>query len=192
MNKSELVKKVVEMQIITEEEAIKLTKKMLLDLITVTEEDKAKAEIVEEVIAEEIVEEAIAEEIVEEVIAEEIVKEVISGVVAGKIVAGAVKEVEEAIIEDVVEEAIIEEVIPKSVIKPVRKQTRFKVNLKKDIPLVRIPTRLYETLVKGMDHKHVKDLENIFDNYGEFIIQDIDRVKKTSLVSFVNGKLVLK
>jgi len=178
MNKSELVKKVVEMQIITEEEAIKLTKKMLLDLITVTEEDKAKAEIVEEVIA------------------EEIVKEVISGVVAGKIVAGAVKEVEEAIIqdvvEDVVEEAIIEEVIPKSVIKPVCKQTRFKVNLKKDIPLVRIPTRLYETLVKGMDHKHVKDLENIFDNYGEFIIQDIDRVKKTSLVSFVNGKLVLK
>ena len=165
MNKSELVKKVVEMQIITEEEAIKLTKKMLLDLITVTEEDKAKAEIVEEVIA------------------EEIVKEVISGVVAGKIVAGAVKEVEEA---------IIEEVIPKSVIKPVCKQTRFKVNLKKDIPLVRIPTRLYETLVKGMDHKHVKDLENIFDNYGEFIIQDIDRVKKTSLVSFVNGKLVLK
>ncbi len=178
MNKSELVKKVVEMQIITEEEAIKLTKKMLLDLITVTEEDKAKAEIVEEVIAEEI--------------AEEVVEEVISGVVAGKIVAGAVKEVEEAIIEDVVEEAIIEEVIPKSVIKPVRKQTRFKVNLKKDIPLVRIPTRLYETLVKGMDHKHVKDLENIFDNYGEFIIQDIDRVKKTSLVSFVNGKLVLK
>jgi len=150
MNKSELVQKVVEAGIVPEADAVKLTKKMLTELLNTSKE------------------ETVAEEVIEEVVTEAVVEEVI---------------------EEVVEEVIAAKPVDKKV---VQKQTKFKVNLKNELPLVRIPTRMYESLVKGAAHKNIKELEIIFDTYGEFVIQDIDRVKKRSVVSFANGKIILK
>jgi len=156
MNKSELVQKVVEAGIVPEADAVKLTKKMLTELLNTSKEETV-AEVV-----------AVAEEVIEEVVTEAVVEEVI---------------------EEVVEEVIAAKPVDKKV---VQKQTKFKVNLKNELPLVRIPTRMYESLVKGAAHKNIKELEIIFDTYGEFVIQDIDRVKKRSVVSFANGKIILK
>ena len=155
MNKSELVQKVVKAGIVPEADAVKLTKKMLTELLNTSKEEPVAEVIAEEVVVEEVVTEAVVEEIIEEVVEE---------VIAAKSVAKKV----------------------------LQKQTKFKVILKNELPLVRIPTRMYESLVKGSKHKNIKELEIIFDTYGEFVIQDIDRVKKRSVVSFINGKIILK
>ena len=169
MNKSELVQKVVELGIVPEEDALKLTKKMLNELLNTNAEEAA---VIEETVTEETVEEAIVQDLVDEEIVEE---------VATKIA--------EQIIEEAVEKFITEPVDKKML---QQKQTKFKVILKNELPLVRIPTRMYESLVKGAEHKNIKELEIIFNTYGEFVIQDIDRVKKRSTVSFVDGKIQLK
>ena len=170
MNKSELVQKVVEAGIVPESDAVKLTKKMLTELLK-TNAEEAKVEEVPEPVAEEVIEPAV----------EEVTEEVIEPVV------GLVSEV---VVEEGVEKVVVAK--PIAAKKVVQKQTKFKVNLKDELPLVRIPTRMYETLLKGLDHKNIKELNIIFDTYGEFIIQDIDRVKKRKVVSFVNGAIILK
>ena len=155
MNKTELVQKVVEAGIVPEEDAVKLTKKMLTELL--------KTDV--EPIAEE------SEVVVEEPIIEKV----------------------EPIAKVVVEEPVVKKVEPIITAKKVlRKQNKFKVILKNELPLVRIPTRMYDALVKGIVHKNIKELEIIFETYGEFVVQDVDHVKKKSLVSFTNGKIQLK
>jgi hypothetical protein len=155
MNKSELVQKVVEAGIVPEADAVKLTKKMLTELL--------KTDV--EPIAEE------SEVVVEEPIIEKV----------------------EPIAKVVVEEPVVKKVEPIITAKKVlRKQNKFKVILKNELPLVRISTRMYDALVKGIVHKNIKELEIIFETYGEFVVQDVDHVKKKSLVSFTNGKIRLK
>jgi len=158
MNKSELVQKVVEAGIVPESDAVKLTKKMLTELLNTAKEEPA----VEEVAVEEVAVEEPVVGLVSEIVVEEGVEKVV-----------------------VAEPVVANKVLPK-------KQTKFKVILKNELPLVRIPTRMYDALVKGVDHKNIKELEIVFDTYGEFVVQDIDRVKKKSLVSFVDGKIQLK
>ena len=177
MNKSELVQKVVEAGIVPESDAVKLTKKMLTELLK-TSAEEAK---VEEVIIEEPVVEAVVEEVVEPV-AEVIVEEPVFGLVS------------EVVVEEGVEKVVVAEPVVAAVInkKPLQKQTKFKVILKSGLPLVRIPARMYDALVKGIDHKNIKELKIIFDTYGEFIIQDADRVKRRSNVSFDDGLIKLK
>ena len=173
MNKSELVQKVVEAGIVPEEDAVKLTKKMLTELLKTSVEP-------------------IAEVVVEEPVIE--VEEPVVGLVSEVVVEdGVEKVVIEPIAEVVVEEPVVSKVKPVITAKKVlQKQNKFKVILKNELPLVRIPTRTYDALAKGLEHKNVKELEIIFNNYGEFVIQDVDHVKKKSLVSFVNGKIQLK
>ena len=165
MNKSELVQKVVEAGIVPEADAVKLTKKMLTELLNTAKEEHA------------VVEEPAVEAVVEEVIEEPVV-----GLVA------------EVLVEEGVEKVVVAEPIAKPVVakKVLQKQTKFKVILKNELPLVRIATRMYDALVKGLEHKNIKELEIIFNTYGEFIIQDIDRVKRRSNVTFSDGKIILK
>ena len=160
MNKTELVQKVVELGILPEEDAVKLTKKMLNDMLKTTKEEVK----------------------VEEAVVEEIVEEPVIGLVS------------EVVVEEGVEKVVVAEPVVKPVItkKVVQKQTKFKVILKNELPLVRIPTRMYDILVKGVDHKNIKELKIIFDAHGEFIIQDVDHVKKRSVVTFVDGLIKLK
>ena len=148
MNKSELVQKVVEAGIVPESDAVKLTKKMLTELLNTAKEEPA-------------------------------VEEPVVGLVS------------EIVVEEGVEKVVVAEPVVANKVLP-KKQTKFKVILKNELPLVRIPTRMYDALVKGVDHKNIKELEIVFDTYGEFVVQDIDRVKKKSLVSFVDGKIQLK
>ena len=163
MNKSELVQKVVEAGIVPEEDALKLTKKMLTELLkTNTEEAAAETE--------EVIEEPVVAEVIEEPVIAEVIEEPVVEVVKTK----------------------VEEAKPVAIKKPKQKQTKFKVILKKELPLVRIPTRMYDALVKGINHKNIKELEIIFNTHGEFVVQDIDHVKKRSVVTFVDGKIVLK
>ncbi len=175
MNKSELVQKVVELGILPEEDAVKLTKKMLNDMLKSVKEE---AKVVEEPVVEAVVEEPVVEPVVEEVIVEEPAVGLVSKVV-----------VEEGVEKVVVAEPVVTAVINK---KPLQKQTKFKVILKSGLPLVRIPTRMYDALVKGVDHKNIKELKIIFDAHGEFIIQDVDRVKRRSNVLFDDGLIKLK
>jgi len=166
MNKSELVQKVVEAGIVPEQDAVKLTKKMLTELLNTAKEEP----VVEEAVVETV------EEVVEPVVGE-VIEEPTIGLVSEVIVEEGVAKV--------ITEPVVKKVLP-------QKQTKFKVILKNELPLVRIPTRMYESLVKGAEHKNIKELEIIFNTYGEFVIQDIDRVKKRSTVSFVDGKIQLK
>ncbi len=168
MNKSELVQKVVELGILPEEDAVKLTKKMLNDMLK-TAKEEVKAE-------------EVAEPVVKEAVVEEIVEEPVIGLVS------------EVVVEEGVEKVVVAEPVVKPVItkKVVQKQTKFKVIFKNELPLVRIPTRMYDILVKGADHKNIKELKIIFDAHGEFIIQDVDHVKKRSVVTFVDGLIKLK
>ncbi len=175
MNKSELVQKVVEAGIVPEADAVKLTKKMLTELLNTAKEEPVVEEAVVETVEEAVVE--TVEEVVEPVV-EEVIEEPTIGLVSEVIV-------EEGVTKVIAAEPVVKKVLP-------QKQTKFKVILKNELPLVRIPTRMYESLIKGVNHKNIKELEIIFNTYGEFIVQDIDRVKKRSLVSFVDGKIVLK
>jgi len=165
MNKSELVQKVVEAGIVPEADAVKLTKKMLTELLNTAKEEAT-------------IEEPVVEAVIKEVVAEEPVVGLVAEVV-----------VEEGVEKVVVAKPVVTEVINK---KALQKQSKFKVILKSGLPLVRIPTRMYDALVKGIDHKNIKELKIIFDAHGEFIIQDVDRVKRRSNVLFDDGLIKLK
>ena len=177
MNKTELVQKVVEAGIVPEEDAVKLTKKMLTELLKTNAEEAKVKEVAVEPVVEEVIEEFV-EPAVEEVIVEEPVVGLVSKVV-----------VEEGVEKVVVAEPVVTSVINK---KALQKQTKFKVIFKNELPLVRIPTRMYDALVKGIEHKNIKELKIIFDAHGEFVVQDIDHVKKRSIVTFVDGVIKLK